>query len=120
MHAKSRVLFVQEFVFAGFLGNDTFDFDYYGPLEYYDQYNPPRAVGYVTQAQPGTEVVADAAATLAAALILLNDTVNASWRANALTHARQLYNFGKVYPGSYADSTDPAIVIMNNMYPSVR
>lgn len=45
-----------EYVFAAFLGNSTFDFDYFGPPEYYEMYNPARSVGYVTKNNPGTEV----------------------------------------------------------------
>ena len=107
----------QEFVFAGFIGNDTIDFDNWAPVEYWEKYAPPRAVGYVTKDDPGTEIVADAAATLAAAYTLLKDD-DAEWAANAMTHARQLYDFGKTYPGSYSDSKDPAIKIMSDMYPS--
>lgn len=104
-------------VFAGFLGNQTDDFDYWGPAEYYEKYNPPRVVGYVTKENPGTEIVADAAATIAAAVALLGAEAG-DWKTTALVHARQLYDFGKKYQGSYSDSKDVGIRILNSMYAS--
>lgn len=32
----------KDFAFVAFLGNATDDFDFYGPPEYYEKYNPPR------------------------------------------------------------------------------
>jgi hypothetical protein len=87
-------------------------------VEYYEQYSPPRPVGYITKDNPGTEVLADGAATLAAAVALLGDAADPAWRASALDHARQLYAWGKEFPGSYADSKDEVILIMQDMYPS--
>ena len=104
-------------VFVGFLGNATDDFDFWGPAEYYDLYNPPRIIGYVTKDDPGTEIVADAAATLAAAVTLLVDE-DPAWKDNAMKHAVELYAFGKNYPRSYAESKDPGIIMMNDMYAS--
>lgn len=104
-------------VFVGFLGNQTDDFDYWGPAEYYDQYNPKRVIGYVTKDEPGTEIVADATATLASAVALLGDE-DPAWKTNALEHAVQLYEFGKKYPKSYMESSDPGIKIMSQMYGS--
>jgi endoglucanase len=80
-------------------------------------FNPPRVIGYVTKDEPGTEIVADGAATLAAAVALLGDE-DPEWKANAMKHAVELYEFGKKYPRSYSDSSDPGISILNEMYES--
>lgn len=32
----------EQYAFAAFLGDSTYDFDFWGPPEYYEKYNPPR------------------------------------------------------------------------------
>ena len=108
-------------IFAAFYGNSTDDFDYFGPVEYYEDFNPKRMVGYATEDDPATEAVADAAATLASAVALFsNDTSpeGIAWRDNAMRHATQLYEFATKFQGSYADSKDPGLQEMSEMYPS--
>lgn len=107
----------QPLVFAGFLGNSTDDFDYLGPVEYYEQYAPPRPIAYITPNNRATEMLADGAATLAAAALLLSQD-DPAWASNALVHAAQLYDFGKTYQGSYANSNDPLLNMVSDSYPS--
>ncbi len=105
-------------VYAAYLGNSTDDFDYFGPPEYYEQYNPPRPIGYIREGEPGAEVLADAAATLASAVALLaDDTAEDAWRADALAHAAELYEWAVTDPVSYSENKDAHVREMTDMYP---
>lgn len=72
----------------------------------------------MTKENPGTEIVADAAATLAAALALLGDSTGGDWKSTALAHAKTLYTWGKSQQKSYADSKDDGIQELHEMYES--
>lgn len=100
---------VADYVYVGLNGNDTLDFDYYGPPELYYKYVKNRPVGYITKTDPGSEVLADSAAALAAASILLKDKTD--WSKMALEKAVYLYNWAREYPGSYMDNKDPVMKV---------
>ena len=74
-------------------------------------------VGYVTKDEPGSEALADAAATLAAALTL-GVSEDSEWKANALQHAKELYDWAKTNPGSYNDAKSEGMKMMAQMYSS--
>lgn len=83
-------------------------------VEYYESFDPQRIVGYATQDDPATEVVADAASTLAAAVALFQnstDPADVAWNQKAIEHATQLYNFATTYQKSYQDSKDPGMKV---------
>ena len=76
-----------------------------------------RKVAYVTKSDKGSEILADASATLAAALVL-GVSEEPAWRENALNHARALYDWAKTDPGSYRDAKSEGLKMMADMYPS--
>ena len=110
--------YVKDYVFAGLNGNSTLDFDYFGPPELYYKYVKGRPTGYITKVNRGSEVLADSAAALAAAAMLLKD--DKVWAANAVSKAKKLYSWAKTYPGSYMDNKDPVMKIHATLYESVN
>jgi endoglucanase len=107
---------VAPYVYVGLNGNDTMDFDYFGPPEDYNKHVRARPFGYITKENKGTEVLADAAAALAAASFLLKDKVK--WSQLALKEAEFLYQWARTSPGSYMDNKDPVMKIHANLYSS--
>ncbi|XP_050226429.1 endoglucanase 18-like [Mercurialis annua] len=63
----------------------------------------PRTLYKITQNSPGTEAAAEAAAALAAASIVFK-TVDSTYSANLLSHAKSLFEFADNYRGSFKDS----------------
>ncbi|KAK9828596.1 hypothetical protein WJX72_000945 [[Myrmecia] bisecta] len=108
--------------FVAVIGNDTLDFDYYGPPEEYDSFVSSRPVFYLTEADPGSEITGEAAAALAASYLALRDStvdgVTADYLAKVLSTAESLYTFATTFPRSYMDSTSPGINIHRGLYPS--
>ena len=79
-----------------------------------------------TNSRPGTEPVAEAAAALAAASILFKAD-NAGYSNKLLTHAKQLYNFGKNKQGNYGSICNAQkfyrytrVLISNKNYQQIR
>lgn len=62
---------------------------------------------------PGSEVAAEAAASLAAAYLAFKD-VDPAYAARLLTHARELYTFADTYRGKYSDSIPDAANYYNS------
>ena len=102
------------YVFTGLQGNDTLDFDYFGPPELYYKYVKDRPVGYITKSLKGSEILADSAAALASASILLKDKVQ--WSKSALARAEHLYQWAYTYLGSYMDNPDPVMELHSSLY----
>jgi endoglucanase len=109
---------VAPYVYVGLNGNDTMDFDYFGPPELYNKHVRARPFGYITKDanKKGSEVLADSAAALAAASFLLRDKVK--WSELALKEAEFLYEWARTSPGSYMDNKDPVMKIHANLYSS--
>lgn len=100
--------------FVAVLGNNTIDFNYYGPVEEYDQYNE-RPAFYINAEATGSEIAGEAAAALAAAQLS-----KASPTTDYLTPAEQLYTFATgPAKGSYMNTTSPGIQIHAALYPSL-
>ncbi|EGG16343.1 putative glycoside hydrolase [Cavenderia fasciculata] len=57
----------------------------------------------ITTAAPGTDMAMEAAAALAATSIVYK-SIDPTYSATCLAHAKSLYNFGKTYKGKYSDS----------------
>jgi hypothetical protein len=104
--------YVKDGVFAGLAGNSTLDFDYFGPPELYHKYVKDRPTGYITKSsnKKGSEVLADSAAALAAASMLLKKT-DASWARTALSKATSLYEWARTNPGTYMNNVDPVMKV---------
>ncbi|CAM4762085.1 unnamed protein product [Rotaria magnacalcarata] len=68
-----------------------------------EDWTAARPAWKVTTQKPGTDLVCETAAALAAASILFR-SVDATYASKLLTHAQQLYKFGNEYRGKYSDS----------------
>lgn len=99
--------------FVAVLGNNSQDFNYYGPVEEYDYY-VERPAFYINAQAPGSEIAAEAAAGLAAAHLS-----NASAGDDYLTSATQLYTFATgPAKGSYMNTSSLGVQIHAALYPS--
>ncbi|PSC73894.1 Serine threonine-kinase 2 19 [Micractinium conductrix] len=107
----------EKYVFMGSMGNHTEDFDMFAPVELFEKYAPKRITGYCTQDDPCSEITADSAAALAVASMLLKAD-NPEWSANALKHARELYDMSSQFPSSYMDNKDDTMAIHRWLYSS--
>ncbi|KJE93538.1 cellulase [Capsaspora owczarzaki ATCC 30864] len=61
----------------------------------------------INPSSPGADVAGEVAAALAAASMVFQ-SVNATYAAQCLTHAQQLYTFAKTYPNKYSNSFYPS------------
>ncbi|KAK9819681.1 hypothetical protein WJX72_001055 [[Myrmecia] bisecta] len=102
--------------FAAVVGNDTEDFDYYGPPEEYRAHVPVRPVFYISEEDPGSEISGEAAAALAVSAIVFQDDV--AYSTLLLQTAKSLYTFATSKPRSYMDSNSTGIGIHKGLYPS--
>ncbi|CAF3355726.1 unnamed protein product [Rotaria socialis] len=68
-----------------------------------EDWTAARPAWKVTTQKPGTDLVCETAAALAATSILFR-SVDAAYSSELLTHAQQLYKFGNEYRGKYSDS----------------
>ena len=64
--------------------------------------NMARPAFKIDASHPGSDLACETAAALAAASILFRDA-DASYSAELLTHAEQLYEFGDSHRGVYSD-----------------
>lgn len=105
--------------FVAVLGNDTLDFDYYGSVERYDTYVPKRTTCYIDKDHRGSEIAGEAAAALASAAMVFKRFGRKRDTASMIVHAKQLYNLGKDYPGSYASASSKSCLgIHKRLYAS--
>ncbi|KAK9789217.1 hypothetical protein WJX73_008956 [Symbiochloris irregularis] len=101
--------------FVAVVGDNTTDFNYYGPVEEYQYFNPsPRPTWYASTQNPASEVAGEAAAGLAAAYIALGRTDNSYLQA-----AESLYKWGVQTSQSYAQSGGRGSTIQEFLYPSM-
>ena len=87
--------------FVGQVGDGNIDHLFWGRPE---DMTMERPSFYLTEDAPGSDLVGETAAALAASSIIyrnLNDTVLAD---GAVSHARELFDFANNYRGSYTDS----------------
>jgi hypothetical protein len=103
--------------FVAVVGNNTVDFDYYGPPEEKEKNGGWGPVCYTTASSPASDITGEAAAALAATAVVFR-SADAAYSAQALTAAKGLYTFAKTYPVSYQTSTDPCLMIHATLYPS--
>lgn len=79
------------------VGDAEADHSYWGPPELM---TTPRPSYRLTCEEPGTEVVAETAAAMAAGYLVFKE-VDSAYADELLLHARELYDLGKRCPGSY-------------------
>ena len=88
----------EEFYFQ--VGDGKEDHSYWGRAE---QMNMKRPSLKITSKKPGSDVLGETAAALAAGSILFRES-DPSRSSLYLNHAKELFNFGKKYKGKYSDS----------------
>ncbi|UJR38030.1 hypothetical protein I4U23_030712 [Adineta vaga] len=91
---------VSEREFYGQVGDGNADHASWGRPEDWTQARP---AWKVTRTQPGSELVGETAAALAAASIVFR-SADPAYSSILLTHARQLYDFANENRGAYSDS----------------
>ena len=87
--------------FYGQVGDGHADHSFWGRPE---EYTGARPAFKLSTSKPGTEVACETAAALAAASIVFKDNGDTAYATVLLSHARQLYDFGNQYRGTYHDS----------------
>ena len=97
-HPEKDVLYVQ-------VGNGITDHGHWFPPEYINYEYPSYKID---SENPGTEVAAETAASLAATSILFKDT-DSSYSELCLKHAIEIYDFADKYRGDYTQSV-PGVV----------
>jgi hypothetical protein len=97
-------------VFYGQVGNGSLDHAYWGPAETMMMSRPASAV---TIAKPGSELGGEGAAALAAASILFQPD-DPAYAATLLSHARQMFDFGYTYRGTYTAAIPDAANYYNS------
>lgn len=91
--------------FYGQVGQTTPDHNYWGRPE---DMTMARPAYFVSPTSPGSDLAGETVAALAATSIVFS-TVNASYSAQCLLNAKQLYTFAKTYQAKYDQSiTDAA------------
>ena len=96
------------------------DFGYFGPPEEHTQWTASlgkRSGTYITPDNPSSEVCGEVAASFSAASIALKATEPA-YADTLVAHARQMYEFGRKYPGSYMKSKVAGMKDHAKHYPS--
>lgn len=97
-------------VFYAQVGNGNADHSFWGAPEVMTMNRP----AYRIDAQkPGSEVAAEAAASLAAAAIAFRST-DPAYADKLLKHARELFNFADTYRGKYSESVPDAASFYNS------
>ncbi|CAF0791123.1 unnamed protein product [Adineta ricciae] len=91
---------VSEFEFYGQVGDGHDDHIHWSRPE---DWTKPRPAYKLTPEKPGSELIAETAAALAAASILFR-SVDPDYHSLLLTHARQLYDFANRFRGNYSHS----------------
>lgn len=90
--------------FYGQLGNGEADHAYWGRAEFM---NMPRPAYKIDAANPGSDLAAETAATLAATALVFQES-EPEYAAELLEHATALYRFADTYRGKYSDSIPDA------------
>ena len=104
--------------FVGQFGRSTIDFEYFGPPEEYEKWaRGPKVATYITPENRSTEILCETAAAMSAAAIVFK-TTNPEYSALLIEHAKQLYAFGRDYPGTFNTSTDEGFKEQFKWYPS--
>ena len=96
------------------------DFGYFGPPEEHTQWTASlgkRSGTYITPDNPSSEVCGEVAASFSAASIALKATEPA-YADELVQHARQMYAFGRKYPGTYMKSKVAGMKDHAKHYPS--
>ncbi|ROT77623.1 Endoglucanase E-4 [Penaeus vannamei] len=91
-------------VLYGQVGNGQLDHAFWGRPE---DMTMDRPAYKITEANPGSDLVAETSAALAAASILFKDS-NPAYSAECLQHSRELYDFANNFRGDY-DATIPGV-----------
>ena len=97
-HPEKNVLYVQ-------VGDGIIDHSFWYPPEYIDYKYPSLKID---SSNPGSEVAAETAASLAATSILFKDE-DSSYSKLCLDHAIEIYDFADTYRGDYTQSV-PGVV----------
>ncbi|XP_046461930.1 endoglucanase 12-like isoform X2 [Daphnia pulex] len=101
---------VQPNKFYGQVGDGTLDHNYWGRPE---DMTMSRPAYFISTANPGSDLAGETAAALAATSMVFA-SVNSTYSALCLTHAKQLYDFAKQYKAKYSQSMPQAAAF----YPS--
>eukprot|EP01132_Coremiostelium_polycephalum_P002741 gene2741-3404_t len=96
--------------FVAQVGSGHLDHAFWGPPE---NMTMERPVFILSPSAPGTEVAMECSAALSAASIAFS-SADPSYSSQCVTHAKQLYNFGKDYPATYTDSVPDAKAFYNS------
>jgi endoglucanase len=91
---------VSQYEFYGQVGDGHEDHSYWSRPE---DWTKPRPAFKLTPEKPGSELIAETAAALAAASLVFRLT-DPTYHSTLLTHARQLYDFANQYRGTYSNS----------------
>ncbi len=90
------------------IGNGGLDHAYWGRPE---EMNMDRPAYKISKRAPGSDLAGETAAALAAASIFYNSVDGQEGKgAEALTHAKQLFDFADKYRGKYSDSIPDAAI----------
>ncbi|EFX80604.1 endoglucanase-1,4-beta-glucanase [Daphnia pulex] len=101
---------VQTNKFYGQVGDGTLDHNYWGRPE---DMTMSRPAYFISTTNPGSDLAGETAAALAATSMVFA-SVNSTYSALCLTHAKQLYDFAKQYQAKYSQSMPQAAAF----YPS--
>ncbi|CAF1158092.1 unnamed protein product [Rotaria sp. Silwood1] len=101
---------VSEYEFYGQVGDG---YDDHASWSRPEDWTKPRPAWKVTRQQPGSDLLAETAAALAAASLVFRSS-DPSYASTLLIHARQLYDFANQYRGKYSDSIPNAANFYNS------
>jgi len=95
--------------FAAQVGKGDTDHAYWGRPEDLELSSTgmPRPTYMLSTSKPGSDLAGAAAAALAAMSVIIRET-NSAYADSCVTHAAQLYSFGKNYLGTYSQSVPDA------------
>ena len=99
--------------FYGQVGNGGYDHSYWGTPDADSPKMGWRPSYKIDASNPGSELAAETAASLASASMLFQETNN-GYTAELLDHAKQLYDFADQYRGKYSDSIADAGTFYNS------
>ena len=99
--------------FYGQVGNGVFDHSSWGTPDADSEKMGWRPSYKIDANNPGTELAAETAASLASASILFQGADN-DYSSELLEHAKQLYDFADQYRGKYSDSISDAATFYNS------
>ena len=86
---------------VGQIGNGHVDHSYWGRPEDMTMNRPAYSI---SESAPGSDLAGETAAALAAASIFYNNIGETAMADEALSHARELFDFANNYRGKYSDS----------------